>query len=198
MAWDEAEQVLAEADLIHDQAAVDRALDSLAGDITRRLDGCRPLILGVMIGGMVPAGMLLPRLGFPLQLDYVHATRYRGALTGQAELEWRAEPGTPVRDRVVLVVDDILDEGHTLAGIVEALRAQGAAEVLTAVLVNKLHGRKHPGLHADFVGLEVPDRYVFGLGMDYKGLCRNAPGIFAVRESAVAAASATTAEERNP
>ncbi|ABI56677.1 hypoxanthine-guanine phosphoribosyltransferase [Alkalilimnicola ehrlichii MLHE-1] len=195
MAWDEAERILSEADLIHDGQAVDRALDDLASQITERLEHTRPLILGVMIGGMVPAGMLLPRLGFPLQLDYVHATRYRGGLSGQNDLQWRAEPGTPVRDRVVLVVDDILDEGHTLAGIVEALQAQGAAEVLTAVLVNKLHQRKHPGLRADFVGLEVPDRYVFGVGMDYKGLCRNAPGIFAVREPAPATGDRAEAKE---
>lgn len=197
MAWDEAERILREADLIHDQQAVDRALDDLASQITARLEQRRPLILGVMIGGMVPAGMLLPRLGFPLQLDYVHATRYRGGLSGQSDLQWRAESVTPVRDRVVLVVDDILDEGHTLAGIVEALKAQGAAQVLTAVLVNKRHQRKHPGLKADFVGLEVPDRYVFGLGMDYKGLCRNAPGIFAVREPVQATGDAATSEEQS-
>jgi hypoxanthine phosphoribosyltransferase len=97
-------------------------------------------------------------------------------------LHWKALPQLPFLDRVVLVVDDILDEGHTLQAILNAIRAQGAREVFTAVLVDKQHDRKaSPDLKADFVGLEAPDRYLFGYGMDYKEYWRNAAGIYAVK-----------------
>ncbi len=177
---EEVRQVLAEADLLHSPAAVDAALERMADAMTARLADRNPLLLGVMIGGVVPLGYLLPRLPFPLQVDYLHATRYRGDVRGGG-LEWRARPATPLAGRVIVVVDDILDEGLTLTEILGWCRGQGAAEVYSAVLVEKLHDRK-PGLkHADFAGLEVPDRYVFGYGMDYRGYLRNAPGIFAVR-----------------
>ena len=82
--------------------------------------------------------------------------------------------------RDVLIVDDILDVGTTLLSIIDACKAQGAASVKTCVLVDKQHDRKaQPGLKADFTALEAADYYLFGMGMDYKGYWRNAPGIFA-------------------
>jgi hypoxanthine phosphoribosyltransferase len=177
---EEVRQVLAQADLLHPAEAVEAALDRTAGAIAERLAEANPLILGVMVGGIVPLGCLLPRLGFPLEVDYLHATRYRGGVRG-GTLEWRARPETPLTGRVVLVVDDILDEGVTLSAILDECRAAGAREVLSAVLVHKRHTRK-PGIQrADFSALEVPDRYVFGYGMDYRGYLRNARGVYAVR-----------------
>jgi hypoxanthine phosphoribosyltransferase len=169
------------AELIHDEATVEAALDRMAEEITARIKDTNPLVLGVMLGGLIPTGKLLTRLDFPLQLDYLHATRYRGETRG-GELHWIAHTRVPMRDRVVLVIDDILDEGATLAAILQHCRDEGAREVIGAVLVNKLHDRKAPDAHADIIGLEVDDRYVFGYGMDYKGFLRNAPGIFAARE----------------
>ncbi len=170
------------AEELYSAAEVGAALDRMAGDIVRRLGELDPVVMVVMNGGMIPAGQLLLRLDMPLQVAYLHATRYAGATRGSA-LSWIARPRLAVRNRVVLVVDDIFDEGHTLAAILEALRAEGAREVLSAVLVDKRHQRKVAGLQADFVGLEVPDRYVFGYGMDYKEYLRNLPGIYAVAES---------------
>ena len=178
---EQAQAVLRAAELLHDEAAVDAALAGMARQIEARLAGSCPLVLTVMVGGLVAAGKLLPKLGFPLQVDYIHATRYRGETRG-GELAWLARPQQVLKDRVVLIIDDILDEGNTLAGIIEDCRAQGAREVYTAVLVNKLHDRRYQNLQADFYGLDVPDRYVFGAGMDYKGYLRNAPGIYAARE----------------
>lgn len=177
---EQALNVYAHADRLYSQAEVDAALARMADAIGVRLKGLNPLLLCVMTGGVVALGQLLTRLDFPLQIDYLHATRYAGDTQGGA-LQWRARPATPLRDRVVLVVDDILDEGNTLASILRYCRAQGAREVYSAVLVNKLHDRKCD-VRADFVGLTVADRYVFGYGMDYKDYWRNAPGIFAVRE----------------
>ncbi len=170
------------ADLLHSEQAVEAALDRMAAQITERLADTNPVLLCVLTGGIIPVGKLTTRLDFPLQLDYLHATRYRGATRG-GELHWIAHPSISLRDRVVLVVDDILDEGATLAAIVEHCRAEGASRVLSAVLVDKLHDRKYHNIKADFTGLEVPDRYVFGCGMDYKSYLRNAPGIYAVHDA---------------
>ncbi|MFA7095080.1 MAG: hypoxanthine-guanine phosphoribosyltransferase [Gammaproteobacteria bacterium] len=172
--------VYAQADVLYRAEEVEAALDRMAAEITRVLKDSNPLVIGVMTGGMIPAGRILPRLDFPLEIDYLHATRYCGETRG-GKLHWIARPQTPLRDRVVLIVDDILDEGLTLAAILEECRAEGAKAVYSAVLVEKLHDRKAKGAHADFVGLQVVDRYVFGYGMDYKGYLRNAPGIYAVK-----------------
>jgi hypoxanthine phosphoribosyltransferase len=176
------QQVQQQADCLFDQQQVEQAIDSMAIAITEKLADSNPIVLTIMNGGLIFAGQLLPRLGFPLQVDYCHATRYRGATSG-GELHWKALPQLPLEDRVVLVVDDILDEGHTLLAILNAIRAQGAKAVYTAVLINKQHDRKASAdLKADFVGLEAPDRYLFGYGMDYKEYLRNAPGIDAIKD----------------
>jgi hypoxanthine phosphoribosyltransferase len=177
----EAERVLREAELIHDEGAVQAALDRLAGEIRADLADRDVLALCVMTGGLMMAAEVLRRLGWPVLLDYVHATRYRGRTTGDA-LHWLREPMHCLRDREVLILDDILDEGHTLAALVEYCRARGAARVRSAVLVRKRLEGRAPVVEADYVGLEVPDRYVFGYGMDYKEQLRNLPAIYAVRE----------------
>jgi hypoxanthine phosphoribosyltransferase len=177
----EAAEVLATADQLYSTEAVEQALDRLAVEITGKLSGEDPVVLCVLNGALIPAGHLLTRLTFPLRQDYVHATRYRGETSG-AELEWIGRPSTSLQGEHVLVVDDILDEGITLAAIVQACREAGAKSVHSAVLVEKLHDRNHD-FKADFVGLTVEDRYVFGFGMDYKGYLRNLPAIYAVADN---------------
>jgi hypoxanthine phosphoribosyltransferase len=149
----------------------------MAERIARELAGADPLLVCIMTGGVVPFGKLLPRLSFPFQIDYVHATRYRGQLSG-GEFQWISGPHVEPRGRTVLLVDDILDEGTTLAGIEARYRAEGAREVRKAVLVIKDRPRVHE-IVVEYAGLTVPNRYVFGYGMDYKGYLRNAPGIYA-------------------
>ena len=172
-------QVRAEADCLASIKQAENALDSMAAAITARQKNNNPLIVCVMNGGLVVTGCLLSRLDFPLEQDYMHATRYRGETQG-GELNWLVEPQYSLKDRHVLIVDDILDEGYTLAAIVKHCKNSGAADVETAVLVEKMHNRKQ-GIKADYVGLEIEDRYLFGYGMDYKGYLRNAPGIFAIK-----------------
>lgn len=172
--------VLQQARCIYTEQEIAQALDTIAADITSRLKDKNPLLLCVMNGGVIFTGHLAPRMRFPLQMDYIHATRYREQLTG-ADLHWRVTPATSLQDRVVLVLDDIFDEGETLSAIKHWCEAQGAAEVLTAVLIDKQHNRKTAALkQADFTALTSDDYYLFGYGMDYKGYWRNAPGIFAV------------------
>lgn len=177
----DARRAMAEADCLVDNARVEAALDQLAERITEKLADSDPLVFTVMNGGLVLAGRLLPKLNFPLEVSYLHASRYGHALNGTL-LDWRVRPTQDLRGRTVLVLDDILDEGWTLQAILEHLKAEGAAEVYSAVLVHKDHQRKaYPGMRADFTGLDVADRFLFGCGMDYKGYWRNAPGIYALK-----------------
>ncbi len=175
-------RIRAEADELYGPAEIHAALDRMAEEITRALGGTLPVVLCVLTGGIIPTGHLLTRLAFPLESDYLHATRYRGQTRGK-EVEWVSEPGISLAGRTVLVVDDILDEGNTLVDVIRFCKGAGAEVVYTAVLIQKRHDRRNPAARADFVGLEVDDRYVFGFGMDYKGYLRNLNGIFALGES---------------
>lgn len=170
-------EVLRQADRLYTPEQVDTALFGMASGITQVLSGADPLVVCVMTGGVVPFGRILPQLKFPLQIDYVHATRYGKRLQG-GQLQWISGPHQDPRDRVVLLIDDILDEGTTLSGIETRYRAEGAREVYKATLVVKNRQRAHD-IKVEFAGLEVPDRYVFGCGMDYKGYLRNVDGIYA-------------------
>lgn len=167
------------ADQLYSRAEVEQALDRMAGEIGMAIGDRDPLLLCVMTGGLVASSELFTRLNFPLQLDYLHATRYQGTRGGD-ELKWITPPSKPLVGRTVLVVDDILDEGLTLAAILRYCRDQQARAVYSAVLVEKLHDRKPENVQPDFVGLQVEDRYVFGYGMDYYGYWRNLKGIYAV------------------
>ncbi len=179
---DEARQAMAESDCLATAEQVDAALDAMARAITAELADSNPLVYTVMNGGLIIAGRLLARLNFPLEVSYLHASRYGHQLAGNSLLDWRVRPTQELKGRTVLVIDDILDEGHTLKAICAHLREEGAARVLTAVLVDKMHERKaSPGMRADFTGLDIPDRFLFGCGMDYKGYWRNAPGIHALK-----------------
>ncbi|HDP90165.1 MAG TPA: hypoxanthine-guanine phosphoribosyltransferase [Thioalkalivibrio sp.] len=180
---EEAARVYAEADCLVTGAEIEQALERMARAITEDLADANPLVVCIMTGGLVAAGQLLTRLEFPLQLDYLHATRYRGATSGGAEVHWLVEPHRSLDGRNVLLVDDILDEGHTLAAIQAYCHGHGAESVRTAVLVDKRHDRKHPDASADYIGVEVADRYLFGSGMDYKEYLRNAAGIWAVKDN---------------
>lgn len=177
----EARNLLANADLVHSAEAVDAAVRRVAAEITERLGETHPVLLCVMSGGVPFAGRLMTLLEFPLDFDYLHVTRY-GQDTAGGALSWRAAPWTPVKGRSVLVVDDILDEGVTLAAIRDRLLQQGATAVYTAVVADKLNGKQKP-IHADFVALTVPDRFVFGYGMDAAGAWRNLGAIYAMKDA---------------
>lgn len=177
----EVETVLKEADCLWTAEQVDAAITAQAEAITRQLGNSNPLVLVVMRGGLVFGAHLLRKLNFPLEVDYIHVTRYGRGLSG-SELQWKVTPAESLENRHVLILDDILDEGLTLEAIMQACESHGAASVTSAVLVEKDHDRRpHPDFHANFTCLHVPDRYVFGYGMDYKGYLRNANGIYAVK-----------------
>ena len=174
-------QFLKNADLIHSEKAVNEAVALIAARLNLDYENDPPIVLCVMGGAVYFTGQLLPKLQFALELDYVQATRYQGETTVKA-LKWIVKPKENINSRKVLILDDILDEGITLKTIAEQCYAQGAKEVRLAVLVEK-QLNKHKPISAHYVGLTVPNRYVFGCGMDVYGWWRNLPAIYALKEA---------------
>ena len=178
---------LARSDLLHDRHAIDVAIARMADAIRSDYAGQRPLLLTVMHGGMLFASELALALGqgdaLDLEFDFLRVSRYHGGTSG-TDLQWKHRPATPLAGKHVLLADDILDEGYTLDAVRAWCREQGAADVRIAVLAWKRHDRLVPGLRADYVGIEVPDRYVYGFGMDYYEQGRNLPAIYALRDDA--------------
>ena len=177
---EEAKRLLDEADLLFADEVVREAVQRIAQEITAKLENEFPVVLSVMGGAAIFTGQLLPLLAFPLEFGAIEVTRYNNAIQGR-EISWRLPPKDNVRGRVVLVVDDILDEGITLAAIRKRLLEMGASKVYSAVFADKAIGRAKP-VTADFVGVIVPNRYVFGFGMDAYGLWRNLPAIYALKD----------------
>ena len=177
---DEAMRLLREAELLCPPEQVEREVERMAAEITRTLGGEFPVVLSVMGGAAVFTGRLLPRLAFPLEFGAIEVTRYNNDIQGR-EISWRLAPRDNVRGRTVLVVDDILDEGITLAAIRQKLLEMGAKRFYSAVFADKDLGREKP-VKADFVGCVVPNRYVFGFGMDAYGLWRNLPAVYALKD----------------
>jgi hypoxanthine phosphoribosyltransferase len=178
----EARRILETAELVYSAAAVSEAVSRVASEITAALGDRHPLLLSVMGGAVVFTGSLLTRLRFPLDFDYVHVTRYSNATAGGA-VRWIAAPHEAIDGRVVLILDDILDEGVTLAAIRDRVLELGASACYSAVFADKDIGRPKP-ISADFVGVRVPNRYVFGYGMDVHGVWRNLPEVYALRQEA--------------
>jgi hypoxanthine phosphoribosyltransferase len=173
------ESALRTADRLFDRTQLDRVIGTMGHAIAAELRGETPVFLTIMNGGLIFGAALALAIPADLEFDYVHATRYYGGTRG-SELMWIKQPRLALHGRVVLLADDILDEGYTLRAIRDFCIDQGARRVLIAVLCRKRHDRTAPGVEADFVGVEVPDRYVFGFGMDYHEQGRNLPGIYAI------------------
>ncbi len=174
---------LATARVVHGKQVLEDAIERIAAEIRDAYDdGDVPVFLTVMNGGLPFAAQLafaLGERGLDLHFDYLHATRYRGQTSGSG-LAWLHRPATPLQGRKVLLADDILDEGHTLLAIKHWCEDQGAAEIRIAVLAEKVHDRCVEGIRADHVGVQVPDAYVFGYGMDFHEQGRNLPAIYAL------------------
>lgn len=174
------EEVLTQSKELVSEAQLMKAFDQMAKDITEKLSDQEPLFMCVMNGGLMMTAEVLKRIKFPLKMNYIHATRYKDKLFG-SKLEWIHRPPEEIKGRVIVLLDDILDGGITLAEIKKDCENMGAKKVYTAVMLDKKTTREAEGLKsADFVGLEVPNEYVFGFGLDYQGYLRNVPAIYAV------------------
>jgi hypoxanthine phosphoribosyltransferase len=170
-----------DAEVLYSEVAVASAISTIAIALNADYQDELPILLSVMNGAAYFTGQLLPYLDFPLALDYVHATRYQGGVEGKA-VRWIVEPKAEIKNRSVLILDDILDEGVTLKSIVDACHVLGAKQVKVAVLVDKALNKTKP-ITADYIGITVPNRYIFGCGMDINGWWRNLPAIYALKTS---------------
>lgn len=177
----QARVILQDAELIRSADEVQAAVHHVAQAINSTLADQHPLVLSVMGGAVVFTGQLLPMLDFPLDFDYLHVSRYGNEKQG-GELHWKVAPRENVRGKVVLVLDDILDEGETLHAIKLRVMELGASKFYSAVFADKENGKVKP-IRADFVGMELPNRFVFGFGMDVHGAWRNLPAIYAVKDN---------------
>lgn len=176
---EKAQELLKNAECLYSFDDINAALDRMANEITAKLKDSNPLILCVMTGALIPTGHLVTRLNFPLEIDYIHVTRYRGSTRG-GDLHWLVEPRRCLKDRSIIVVDDIMDGGLTLAAIIDYCKQAHAKEVYTAVMVSKNREREaNVNFEPDFIGLETEDRFLFGFGLDYEEYLRNVPGIYA-------------------
>ncbi len=167
------------AEILISEQEVNQAIDSVAKNIESAIDNEAPIILCVMKGGLMFTAALMQRIALPMILDYVHVDRYRNKTQGSS-IHWHKEPDTSLNDRIVIIVDDILDEGYTMQELIAYCEAKGAKKVLSAVLLKKKLSNTTAKIKPDFIGLEVTDRYVFGWGMDYKGYLRNLTSIYAI------------------
>ena len=175
-----AREALKNSEIIFSEQQVQAAVVRMANEINHAMAEMHPLVLSVMGGAVVFTGQLLPLLTFPLDFDYVHVSRYGNKQQG-GELKWKVAPQENVRGRVVMVVDDILDEGETLYAVKQRVMELGAKNFYSAIFADKANGKVKP-IRADYVGLQVPDRFVFGYGMDIHGAWRNLPAIYATKE----------------
>jgi hypoxanthine phosphoribosyltransferase len=176
---EQAWKMLDEAELVCSAEEVEQAIEGIGRAVSAELREAYPLVLCVMNGALFFCARLLPLLRFPLHFDYIHASRYGDDIDGR-RVHWKVEPGENVRGRTVLVVDDILDVGETLAAIKAKVLERGAAVCKVAVLTDKIKPHPKP-IAPDFVGLRIPDRFVFGCGLDAYGSWRNLPAIYALK-----------------
>lgn len=174
------DHIVKKANPLCSRSEVEAALDKMANEITDKLQDKNPIFICVLNGAIIPMGHLMTRLNFPLQMDYIHATRYRGKIRG-SELQILAHPTSSLEGRTVVLVEDIIDTGVTLKKVVDYCYTKGAERVYTATLVDKYQARAENGLgKADFVGLEIPTKFVVGFGLDYEEYFRNMDGIHAM------------------
>tara|TARA_B100000945_G_C20257726_1_gene537702 strand:- start:72 stop:620 length:549 start_codon:yes stop_codon:yes gene_type:complete len=174
-----ANKLLAQSEIFLPDHQVQNIVSRLAQELNKDMQFEFPVVIPVMTGGLVFCGQLLPLLDFPLQLDYMHVTRYRGETKG-SEIEWKLKPQLELNNRNILIVDDILDEGKTASAIMKWLKESGANKITLCVLFNKKIGKPKP-IMANYVGLDIEDKYVFGFGMDIKNFWRNLSSIRAYK-----------------
>lgn len=176
--YNQALDILNKSQILYTADELSDKIKSIAHKIEAEIDGEIPLFLTVMNGGMFFAAELMKYIKKPFTADYIHASRYGDTTFGSGHISWYRQPNIEdVKNKIVYVLDDILDEGHTLAEIVRLLNHLGAKQCKLVVLVDKDLGIEKP-IAADYTGCKAPNKYLFGCGMDIYGLYRQFDDIY--------------------
>lgn len=180
--YKEAEDILTKSEILYTAEELHKKITSIASAITNEINHEIPIFLTVMNGGLFFAAKLMEQIKKPFIADYIHASRYGDATFGSGHISWYRQPkAEDIQGRTVYIVDDILDEGHTLAEIKRVLIHLGAKEVKIAVLIDKDIGKDKP-IAADYFGYHSPNKFLFGFGMDIYGLYRQFSDIYTYEE----------------
>jgi hypoxanthine phosphoribosyltransferase len=157
----------------------------LAQEIASCYEGRQLTVIGVLTGSVVLMADLIRMIDLPTRVGVLQASSYRGATTTRGELEINADWLIDVGGRDVLLVDDIFDTGHTLERVVETMQGFGPASLRSAVLLRK-KSRQEVKYNPDFVGFDIPDKFVVGYGLDFEDMYRNLPYLAALEDEDIA------------
>ena len=167
--------------VLYSRQEIEAAVTQLAAEITREYQGDNPLLLGVLKGSFVFMSDLVRRLDFPLETDFVQLSSYGQSTESSGKIKIAQDIKTSVLGKNVLVVEDIVDTGHSLAFLADYLQRKKPASLRFCCLLDKPSRRQVP-VTVDYRGFTVPDKFVVGYGMDYAERYRNLPDICVLGE----------------
>ena len=170
--------------VLFEEAAILRRLDEIAAQISKDYRNRELTVIAVLNGSLMFMADLLRRIPLPLKLDCLSVASYHGRSETSGEVIFK-QVAPDVTDRHVLLLDDILDSGHTLAAIREKLEAAKPRSIRSCVLLSKKKPRARL-VNADYVGFEIEDEFVVGYGLDFMERYRNLPYIGALRRELIA------------
>ncbi|WP_373841999.1 hypoxanthine phosphoribosyltransferase [Limosilactobacillus sp.] len=155
---------------------IEKATDRLAKQLTADYRDKRPLVVSVLTGAVLFTVDMLEKMDIMAQLDFIDVSTYFGGTQSTGNLKLIHDLNSDVRGRDVLIMEDIVDSGHTLKFLIDLLKKRGAKSIKTASMMDKPEGRKYD-VKVDYYGVQVPNEFLVGYGLDYKGFYRNLPYI---------------------
>ena len=168
--------------VLYTQEQVDSRLDELAKQLTAKYQDECPLVVSVMTGALVFTSDMLKRLPFKLNLDYVDVSSYANGSQSAGRVKLIQDLSSDIKGRPVIIMEDIIDTGHTLKYLADLLQNRGAKSIEICALLDK-PDRREVDVEADYVGFKVPDEFIVGYGLDYSGFYRNLPYIGILKRS---------------
>lgn len=168
--------------ILYTQEEVTQRVNELATALTAKYRGKYPVVVPVMTGAMMFAAELMKRLDFKLNIDYVDVSSYEDSTTSAGRVRLLRDLSHDVNGRPVLIIEDIIDTGHTLQFLNRLFASRGAKEVKICSLLDK-PARREVDVEADYVGFTVPNEFIVGYGLDYDGLYRNLPYVGILKRS---------------
>ena len=162
---------------------IQERVDEMGAAISRDLDGQRPILIGVLNGAFMFLADLMRALSIESEVDFMKLSSYGAAKVSSGEVQELKRIDADLEGRHVVLVEDIVDTGLTMQFILDRIGALGTASVRVATLLHKPEAAEEE-VPIDYVGFEIPDRFVIGYGLDYGQLARRLPAIYAQADEA--------------